>query len=354
MYPSIKGRRQPLPTILTVYRPIEAYWEAVKTPDLEFSGSIEPLDALLVHRLLDLVPDAPVIIDEAVAATGGASCLIGLNHPRVRGVWALTDRGSSQGPSTLSALCRHLGPRDAGSAPLEVAARLDVPTSIADRSRAVILMHAGTGNSASLAEMVAWWLERRPDALILVLGLGKVGHCAAMASLMNLCTPESGMRFELLRELSEVLIASRLGLIARREDPGLTEALERLRLSFTGNFRYIELLRQANDAALREARIDEETLRSHHFFWPPLAAEIDELQRRAREAEVRAAAATLALDAMNRVVEPMVKLHRRLAPTPVGGAWRLAKRVRRKLAPTPVGGAWRLAKRQLRAYLGRG
>jgi hypothetical protein len=354
MYPTIRGRRQPQPTILTVYRPIEDYWESAQALRLESSGSFEPLDAFLVHRLLDLIPGDPLVIDEAMGATGGASCLLGLNHPRVRSVWAVADRGSPQSASTLSALSRHLEQRGAGTAPLEVADRQDLAIKVADRPGAVILMHAGPACAASLTEAVAWWLERRPDALILVLGLGRVGYCPAMASLMNLCTPESEMRFELLRELSEVLIASRLGLVARRDDPGLSEALERLRLAFSGNYRYIDLLRQANDAALSEAQIDDETLRKHHAFWPPLAAEIEGLRRIARDAEERAAAAAEELRRTRMISVPLEKLRCSLSPTPVGGAWRLAKRVRRRLSPTPVGGAWRLAKRRIGSYLGRG
>ncbi|MGB2607449.1 MAG: hypothetical protein WBC80_00645, partial [Isosphaeraceae bacterium] len=90
MNPTIQNKRQPLPSILTVYGPIEEFWESSRPAGglgSEPSEAICPLDAFLIHRLLELVPGRPLLIDAALARTGGASSLIGLAHPQVRRVW---------------------------------------------------------------------------------------------------------------------------------------------------------------------------------------------------------------------------------------------------------------------------
>ncbi len=368
MNATIQARRRPLPTILTVYRPIEEYREAVAVDATEDTGLVDPLDAYLLHRMLDLVPGEPVLVDAAIGATGGASSLIGLNHPRVRSVWGVAGQDADACREAVSSLRGHLNGRWNGHVSLDVLTDAEMPPGLARGSSAVILLDATGDRSDSIAEEVGRWLDRRPEAIVLVLGLGKLGPCPALSSLVVMCTPESGLRFDLLREQNEVLMASRLGMIARRDNAGASLALERLRLSYTGNFRYIDLLRQVNDTAMREAKIDVDTLRANWTFGP-LAAEIEDLKRAAREAEDRAAAATQALSeaqgwfGRHAVVQepappaclaPVLVIERRtliqnvrhrLSPTPVGGAWRLAKRVRRKLSPTAVGGAWRLAKR---------
>ena len=52
-----------------------------------------------------------------------------------------------------------------------------------------------------------------------------------------------------------------------------------------------------------------------------------------------------------RPASPLVKVRRKLSPTPVGKVWRLAKRLRRELAPTPVGEAYRGTRRAAREFL---
>jgi hypothetical protein len=356
MNPPIQGRRQSLPTILTVYRPVEEYWEACRPTALPDTGPVEaldPLDAFLVHRLLDLVPGDPVLIDAAIGRTGGASSLIGMHHPRVGCVRAVADPESLPSWRALSTLRGYVGRRGSGLAPLEVITTPGLPEVLAEPAWAIVLVDARAGDAASLAEQIGRWLDDRPDAWVLVLGLGRVGDCPALASLLSLCLPGSGRQFRLLREAGEVLVASGLGLVARYDDPAVEDALERLRESYSGNHRYLDLLRQVNDAALRDARIDADTLRSNWTFGP-LAVEIEELKRKEWVMWQRAEAAEEALRRLRRFTEPLEKLGRGVSASPVGGAWRLAKRVRRKLAPTPVGGAWRLAKRCIGRFLGRG
>ena len=137
-------------------------------------------------------------------------------------------------------------------------------------------------------------------------------------------------------------MASQLGLVARHNHPHLDDVLLRLQQCYTGNYRYLDLLRQVNHAALREAGIDADLMRDHPFSWA-LSAEIEELKREAREARKQLAATPHVVSSL------LVTMRRKLSPTPLGRAWRLAQQVRSKLSPTPLGRAYRLAKRGARA-----
>ena len=86
-----------------------------------------------------------------------------------------------------------------------------------------------------------------------------------------------------------MLMASRLGVVARHDHPHVADVLLALQQFYTGNYCYLDLLRQVNLAALREARIDEAVLRSHPTFGP-ISAEIEELKRSVREAREQLAA----------------------------------------------------------------
>ena len=50
------------------------------------------------------------------------------------------------------------------------------------------------------------------------------------------------------------MMASHLGLVARHDHPHVADVLLRLQQFYTGNCCYLDLLRQVNLAALREAR----------------------------------------------------------------------------------------------------
>jgi hypothetical protein len=340
----IEERRRPLPSISTVYRPIEEYWEAGRTdgrPDAA-TETLDPLDAFLVHRLLDLIAVRPVLIDAAIARTGGASTLIGLLHPRVRGVWAAVDPESLQGQRALSSLRDRIDGQEPGPPPLKVIARSALHACLSDRPGAVILVDARDGDPWSLAEDIGRWLDARPDALVMALGLGRVGDCPAIASLLSFSGPGSDKQFRLLRELSEVLMGSRLGLVAPRAHRDVATILERLEQYYTGNYRYLDLLWRANRAALREAKLDEDILRGHSTFGP-ISQEIEELKRAVREAEERVAARRLATT--GGASSSLVTLRRALSPTPIGQAWRMAKRTRTRLSPTLIGRAYRFTKK---------
>ena len=354
MSPMVQNKRPQRPTILSIYRPIEEYWSSFGLaksfgPDPE--RVLDPFDALLMHLVLDMAPNRPVLVDLAAEATGGASSVAGLTHPHVRRVVAVTGAGgeSAQAGRVISAL-REFGRGPAtGLAPLDVVPANDLPALLPDLPQAVILVHPGGGGPAELAESIRLWLYEQPDALVLFLGLGRVGECPAIEALIRLCANDSGRQLWLLRELGEVLAASRLGMVARHDHPYVADILVRIQGLYTGNYKFLDLLKAVNLAEVRAAQIDLEVLKSHPSS-AALMAEPPEpqwtVQEKVEQVSVPACMTLPMPDTFH------ARVRRKLAPGVVGKSWRLSKRVvtrvRHKLAPGVVGKSWRLSKRVFR------
>ncbi len=340
MDPTILDKRPLLPSILTIYRPIEEYWESFKPggargPDPE--QVLDPFDALLIHHVLDLCPGLPVLVDLAAGVTAGASSLIGLTHPHVRRVVVVSEGESRKVDRASSALRAYVRSHPPGLAPLDVVSLAEMPASLTDQAWVVILADAKAGSAEALADRIRLYLDALPDALVLLLGVGRVGDCPALESLVRLCSTGSGRRFLLIRELGEVLAASHLGMVARHDHPHTADILLRLQLLYTGNYTFLDLLQSLNLSAIRAAKVDDDVMKVH-WTAHALRAEADEQRRAAHEAREQAAAANHALsltwaelDALQRAHLPfLARVRRKLAPGVAGKLWRVSKRVGRK------------------------
>ncbi len=337
--------RKPRPSILTTFRPIEDYWGTLNHQGPTGSGlddRLNPLDAFLIHLILEFAPGLPALVDLASEGLQGASSLIGLNHPHVRRVVAATGLDTAGASKGLASLRRHLRGCP-GVAPLDVVPRTALAAELADQSGLIFLADARQEASNSLADTVREWLDDRPDALTLVLRLGRVGDCPAIEDLLGLAAGHSEFRLVLGRELEESLAASDLGVVARRDHPFAADVLERIRLLHAGNHRQLDLLKAVNRAAMLEAKVDDEVARSHPSFGP-LRDEIARHQHDADAAQARADQASHALAAAHDQIHALtVALHAEQRANLLG-------RVRRRLARTPAGQVWRQAKRTLRGH----
>ena len=176
--------------------------------------------------------------------------------------------------------------------------------------------------TAERADAIRRWLYEQPDALVLLLGLGRVGECPAVESAIRLCSADSGRRLWLLRELGEVLAASGLGMVARHDHPHVADILLRIQNLYTGNYRFLDLLKSVNLAEIRAAEIDLEVLKTHPSS-RALMAEQDEPRRRepGHHAPAPASHGSRMSDSFR------ARVRRKLAPGVVGKSWRLSKRV---------------------------
>jgi hypothetical protein len=357
MSPTILDERPKQPSILTVYQPIEEYW-GLHGPVHSLGPDPEPVlgafDAYLVHLLLALCPDPPTLIDLAAGATAGASSLIGLTHPRVRRVLAVSSEDEAEPDQALRGLRAYLRFRTVGPESFEVLPASALRASVADRGPVVILADAGVMAVEELPALISSWLDALPDALVLLLGLGPVGDSPTIDALLPYCRSNSACRLWLIREVAEALAASRLGMVARREHALAREVLSRLELQYEGNFAFVDLLRQVNEDAMRAANLDDEILRLHPSAGPLRdrvearqrgAHELETLRRLAQESQDQADAARAALGLLKAERDEL----RWVESTP------FVTLIRRKLAPGILGKIYRKSKRGLRTLTrGRG
>jgi hypothetical protein len=266
MYPAFTSKRPRLPSIMTVFQPIEQY-----RADLEKRGpfrasaaaALEPLDAYLTHLFVSGHPGEPVFIDLTAEATAGASTLLALSHPRVSRVLAAGGPLPGDRRAYRGAVEDFLHRQGKTLSCLEWLPRAEPTPELDGMTDAILFLDAG---QPALDAEVERWLNCMPAAIVLVFGLGAVGDCAAIDALLQRFPSASRRRFALLRDCGEVLSASRLGMVAERNNSSADVALARLRHWFTGNYSFLGLLRSATEQAIRSASIDGEVLKNHGLF----------------------------------------------------------------------------------------
>ncbi|MHC5538047.1 hypothetical protein ACYOEI_07415, partial [Singulisphaera rosea] len=289
MNPKLQSKRSSKPSIMTVFEPVEEYWASFEGLDIQgrpLEEVLNPFDAFLTHLVLEFTPGLPLVVDLAVESTGGASSLIGLTHPHVRGVLAVSDGGTVSAGRTLSALKVYLRSRPAGHAPLDVTSREALASSLVDESRIAILVDAREEDSEDLSQQLQSWTDEYPDALIFVFGLGRVGECRGIEAIQSACSSSSSRRFWLMRELEEVFAGSDLALVARNDHPHLADVLQRIQLLHASNYNYLDLLKSHNQLAMQQARVDDNVFQTHPLS-APLRAEFEALKRSAEESRGR-------------------------------------------------------------------
>ncbi len=340
MQARLMGRADPphrplLATMTTVHREVEDFWQSHwPSADVPKPGApLSVLDAYLFHLVLDLMPAPPVLIDLAAESTSGATSLIGLAHPRVNRVMTQC--------SGLSAAANALGSysRQTREIPLEIVEKA-TPIGLANRRVPVVVVM--DAREPEIAQTLREWLENGPQTLAILLGLGKLGQCPALGMLSS---PDPDREFGLIRELGEVLAASSMGIVARREANLTTGVMDRLQGLFAGRFGVLDLLRTVNHSAIRAAGIDADAMRSHVWSWAltsemdrardaasvakkEAAEEIERLLRTIWDSRQETAAAIRSLEEARREVEA---LRAQFAGSPLRRARRLVGRLARAI-----------------------
>jgi hypothetical protein len=282
MYTTLVKQRPLLPTIATVYHPLEQYLNLSAPkgfPRPEPAYPLTPLDAYLIYLIIAVHPGAPILIDFATAASRGMSTLLGLRHPRLRCVFL---------PPGFSSNC-HLFLDHFLRNQCSALARLETLPSdhslpyLLLESDVVLLFDARSAKPDDLLAHLHFWLAGSLNPLLLVLGLGRVGECPHIKSLLTAFPSGSPRRFSLLRDLSGTLTASGLAVVADRANPVAHGLLARLQELFITNYSILDLLRSATDGENHSDRTDPTAMPSHCQFldWNE---EINELKHRSRQA----------------------------------------------------------------------
>lgn len=290
MYPAFTTTRPRLPSVLSVYQPIEQY-----QADLGYRGllrgdavaALEPLDAYLVHLLVQVHPGEPAVIDWAAEATAGASTLVGLLHPRRPFVRAVGGPAPDYRRSYRGIVEAFLQRQGKDLSLLQWLPSVEPASELAGEPDVILFVAASRPN---LDAEIEQWLNVLPSALVLVFGLGAVGDCAVLDALIRRFPTGSPRRLALLRESGEVLSASRLGVVAGRDNAAAETALRRLKQQFTSNYSFLGLLRSVTEQAIHASASDPAARESsiHFAAWNK---EINQLKKEAQQGRDDAGAA---------------------------------------------------------------
>ena len=287
MYSAFNTTRPRLPSVLSVFGPIEQYQGELQKRG-PFHGNagaaLEPLDAYLAHLLITVHPGETTILDLAAEATAGASTLLGLSHPRQPHVRAIGGPLPGDGRVYRGIVEEFLQRHGGDLASLEWLSHAEHLQGETD----VIVFVAA--NQPDIDGEVERCLNCVPSAIVLVFGLGPVGDCAALDALLKRFPTGSSRRLTLLRESGEALSASRLGVVAERDNDTAEGALRRLKQLFTSNYSFLGLLRSATENAIRASGSDTAVRESDGSFleWNH---EINQLKKAAHHARENAEAA---------------------------------------------------------------
>ena len=98
------------------------------------------------------------------------------------------------------------------------------------------------------------------------------------------CSSKLSHRIWLARELSPVLSKSSLGIIARKENQEVADALVRIEQLYTSNYHFLDLLRTQNQVLLEASGVDAELMELPHVRCH-FTAEMEECRRLTEEAQ---------------------------------------------------------------------
>jgi hypothetical protein len=287
MYSAFNSTRPHLPSVLSVFGPIEQYQSELQKRG-PFPGSavtaLEPLDAYLAHLLLTVHPGEPAILDLAAEGTTGASTLLGLLHPRQPHVRAIGGPLPGDRRAYRGAVEEFLQRRGKDLSSLEWLPHAEHPHG---EEEVVVFVVA---NKRDIDAEVELCLNHVPSAVVVVFGLGPVGDCAALDALLKRFPTGSPRRLTLLRESGEALSASTLGMVAERDNDTAEALLRRLKQFFTSNYSLLGLLRSVAEKAIRASGSDTAVRESDGSFleWNH---EINQLKKAAQHAREHAEAA---------------------------------------------------------------
>jgi hypothetical protein len=262
-----------LPTLFACYKPVERYHRLLRhthSVQRPAAVTVSPIDAFLMHQLVALLLDRPQVVDLAADATMGASTALWASHPGVRRILgtvrtgAATDRnggGNGNGTADEAESWRRLieMPGELGRDPKRPTTLVRRPEDDAgwqalarslDPQAPVVFLAEPAVPTLRAA------LKAVPDALMLLLPLGRVGQDPALGPLLTFCDV-AGCRLTALRDVAPFFHDSALALLTRGERPDAAQALERVRRMYDGNFQFLRLAQGLVDAAEREREWSE-------------------------------------------------------------------------------------------------
>lgn len=247
------------PTIGSVYHAVEGYLEHLAA----FSGvgdaiaplTVPPIDALLIRLLTMYQPSRPYLVDLAAAPSWGASTLLCRTDPSVRLVVTVGENPSEKWRTQLDHYLRDW------TLPLvecvTVGEIREAFSKVSDLQASTLVIAAASDATKQQSSAVfESWLQWAPQALLILLGVGKTGDSSTLASLLVRCT-SSNYRLALLRELTPALAESRIALVSRRKNVAFESFLSRIEPLFANQFQFLDVIKRICDSALEQSVLNE-------------------------------------------------------------------------------------------------
>lgn len=248
-----------MPTLFSVYEPIESYLEATQTARGGLAdddrGALSPgaIDFFLLHQWIAQWTVRPRVIDLAAEATRGASTLFFLGNPQVREVQVLPSVERAAGAADWRPLLeaavsdRAVSPQP-GYSVLPVSRVGEIRRCFREnelRPPLLVLLHVDAKESReSLEKTLEELLALQADAVVAVCPVGRIGCCGTLASLIAHCDSHHEHRLAAFREICPFTATSQLAVLYRASNRDADEMLERMGHWFDGNFQFLSLTRE--------------------------------------------------------------------------------------------------------------
>lgn len=275
-------------TLFRVYQPIEQYLRlsavhALRSPTVALTA----IDLFLMHLITTYYPAPLSIVDLAADATAGVSTFFWANERRAtRVVTACQQNGRTPSDgwrSSFRATAEQLG-ANATKVTLAERGSKEAPaweeTLVASTlsSPVLVTLAVPEENGAEADAEIARIFDQRPDALLCLLPLGRLGESLTLQASVQFCATHADYRLTALREISPFFASSQLGLICQRTNAHIPDVLERIRQLYEGNFQFLTLVRELTTAVVRE----EAALAKIHTLETTVAEQDEQLRANAQ------------------------------------------------------------------------
>lgn len=249
-------------TLFRIYQPIEQYLRlstahAMRSPAVPLTA----IDLFLMHLVTTYYPAPLSILDLAADATAGVSTFFWANERRTSHVVTAYQheerRSSGDWRSSFDDVAKQLGVNAtkvtlAETPTNEASAWKQTLAASALASPLLVTLAAPDEKGADIDAEITRIFDLRPDALLCLLPLGRVGESPLLQASLQFCATHADYRLTALREISPFFASSQLGLICQRTDEHIPDVLERIQQLYEGNFQFLTLVRELTAAVVRE------------------------------------------------------------------------------------------------------
>ncbi|MCE9607989.1 MAG: hypothetical protein K8U03_24150 [Planctomycetia bacterium] len=251
-----------LPSIYSIFHPIEEYWNSCRPDrrDEVLTDFINPVDVMLAHSILDKLIGKQSVVDLSAFTNEGVGSILSLRHPNVSDVVVLSEESNS-GKQVRRSLEEFASSHCKGRSHLNFSTKQELSPWNTPKGPVVVLVNAKGIAAAHLTELIECWVTCSHDTILLLFDIGVTGKCPIIEALVTQCGISSPFQLHLTRELSDAFVSSRLAVVASKSNSEIERALLRIRQQYAGNNRMVDLLNASNLAQIRDKNLDTDLLR---------------------------------------------------------------------------------------------